>query len=122
MRHRNRFYILTAILSLFLFPAVMTGQEIRIDSYNTPLSRVLSELRDKYEIQLSFNDSRLTRYPVTADTIFQSSEDAVSYLLSNCPLDYRVIGNVFVIFERTGSASRPLYIVAGRVRDRQTGE
>ncbi|MCA1757898.1 MAG: TonB-dependent receptor, partial [Bacteroidales bacterium] len=40
----------------------------------------------------------------------------------NCPLDYRVIGNVFVIFERTGSASRPLYIVAGRVRDRQTGE
>lgn len=100
----------------------MTGQEIRIDVYNTPLNRVLSELRDKYNIQLSFNDARLSGFQVTADTLFHSPEGAVSYLLGNCPLDYRVIGNVFVIFERTGSESKPLHIVEGRVRDRQTGE
>lgn len=122
MTHRSRNYILTIILSLFLFSGILTAQEIRIDVNDTPLNRVLTELRDGYGIQVSFNDARLSKFPVTADTIFHSPERAISYLLGNCPLDYSVIGNVFVIFERTGSESRPLFIVAGRVRDRHTGE
>lgn len=83
---------------LFVFQvAGQTAGEIRINVRNSSLSEILHNLKDQYGLQFSFDHDVLSRYALSLDKTFSSDIRAIEYLLSELPLQYEQIGEVFVI-------------------------
>jgi hypothetical protein len=100
------------------------AQKISISVENKPLSEVLVQLRDRYDMSFSFNDAELKKYSVSAGRHFQNTEEVLEYLLKDLPLAYEKTGNVYVIYtKRKKSPEKPvMHLLSGRVVERGTME
>lgn len=112
------------IFSLFfLLPVLqLPGQSLKIQADQKPLNLVLIQLAKDYEVQLSFDDEALSAYPVTVNQLFNSPEEAISYLLRDLPLDFQKSGKVFIIFKKAGPVEVRSYRLYGQVVDAHSGE
>jgi len=101
-----------------------SAQEIKVSADNQPLSDLLVELRDRYDLSFSFNDAELRKYDVTLDKSFVNAEEMVGYLLKDLPLTWQQTGGVFVIFSQKKKPSpRPVKrLLSGRIVERKTLE
>lgn len=113
-------WVLSLLLSGFLF--AVSGQEVIIDVSEVPLNEVLTELRDHYNVQLSFDDELLSKYSITLRERFSSPESAISKLLEQKPLVYEKISDVFIIYYQKPPEKAIVYKINGRVTDSFTGE
>ena len=75
---------LIAFFYLFLFHNSL-AQAIRVDANNKPLNQVLTELRDQYGLQLTFDDKALSTYKISLAETFNNPDLALSYLLNDLP-------------------------------------
>ena len=100
------------------------SQQISISVENIPLSDVLVQLRDNYDMSFSFNDAQLRKYSVTVDREFQSTEDMLNYLLKDYPLTWEQTADVYVIYSKKKKISEKpeKYVLNGRVIERKTLE
>ncbi len=100
------------------------AQDIHLAADNQPLSEVLVQLRDNYDMAFSFNDAQLSRYTVSADKHFQGPEQVLDYLLKDLPLAYEKTGDVYVIYpKQQKSRSKPVkHLLNGRIVERKTLE
>lgn len=89
---------LTVLMFLFLLQVTaQTVKKIKINVLKTSLSQVLLGLKENYGIQFAFDNDVLSNYLISVNRMFQSEEEALSYLLKNLPLEIEKTGNVFII-------------------------
>lgn len=92
----RRTIILWILISGFVV-AFAQQHPITVEVANKPLNQVLLQLRDQYNLQLSFNDNELSKYTVTVNRKFQNAEETIQFLLQNLPFEVKNSGNVFII-------------------------
>ncbi|MFW5974829.1 MAG: TonB-dependent receptor, partial [Bacteroidota bacterium] len=115
-----------SLVFLFLIPFVLRSQPYEVNCKERPLNKLLVELRDRYDLHFSFDDELLSRYSITIDETFTSSESLVEALLAGLPLNYEMTGEVFVIFRAEilprKKDQQKEYLVRGQVLERSSGE
>ncbi|MBK0382130.1 TonB-dependent receptor [Pedobacter sp. SD-b] len=100
---------------------VFSQQKVTINANNIGLNKVLTNLRDSYAFNVSFNDDKLSTFNISLKKEFNTPEKALKYLLKGLPLKVEVINNVFVISDL--KVDRPInYILSGNISDAQTNE
>jgi len=101
-----------------------SAQEIKVSADNQPLSDVLVQLRDRYDLSFSFNATQLRQYRVTAHRQFSNPGQALNFLLKDVPLAWEKTGDVYVIFaQRQKPEPKPIkHLLRGRIVERKTLE
>jgi hypothetical protein len=120
-----RYLLLT--LAILFFRDGLFAQEIKISVSGKPLNQVLIEIRDKYKVQLSFDDSELSKYKITATGQFSGIDNLLAHLLSKLPLEYEKISGIYVISpKRTAIAEKTekpkIHHISGRIIEYGSGE
>lgn len=114
MKRFRRLFVLIFILCAY---GSSFAQGVRIYAKVKPLSEVVSDLRESAGLSISFNQTDLNRYVITADTLFSDGESALRYLLQGIPLSLRRIDNVFVISPKTAR-----FNISGTILERESAE
>ena len=111
----------TVILLCFVFAFRLTSysQEIRVKAKQQSLNQVLVDLRDRYDVQFSFNDDLLSSYIISADSVFSNVEEAIKFLLINTSLEYQFTDGVFLIYPHN---RKKKYYLRGNLYDLETNE
>jgi hypothetical protein len=110
-----------SLLLLFCF-SVVPGQEIELKVSDTPLNQVLVGLRDRYDLQVSFNDQLLSTFRVTGTRVFSSPEKTFDFLLQDLPLKYEKMGKVYVFYSYQPEIHGKRWLLAGQFQDWQSHE
>ena len=103
-----------------------SAQELHLVVKNKPLNDVLRSL----SIELSFDDNALSRYRITINQQFDSSEQALAFLLKDKPFQYENINGVYVISPYVKSVQtfslvveeKKYYTYTGNITDADSGE
>ena len=114
-------------LSVSLILIVFTGlvlysQELRISVNSIPLNRVLIDLRDSYNLKLSFNDQQLSVYEITMEEDFDNPGDAIEALIRGLPLGMETEGDVYIIYPVMVTVAPVKYYLSGNIVDAQSRE
>ncbi len=118
--NKNRRHYLT-ILFLFLCISVF-AQKVSVDAIAKPLNDVLIDIRDQYQIQLSFDDHLLATYLINLQEEFASPEEAIIKLISGLPLGLTMAGDVYLITPKKVTRVAVKYNVSGFITDLVTKE
>lgn len=122
MNKHKKIAVLLLFFEIFFLSSLLYSQKIPVKAYNLPLNTVLINMRDKYDIQLSFNDYQLSQYRVSLDSTFTTVEDALRHLISSLPLTISRSGEVFIISYSGRQMNQIRYLISGQVRDKMSGE
>ncbi len=117
--------ILILILSLFHLKTTAQSGEIVLNVYNQPLNLVLHQLQEDYQIQLSFNDSKLSEYTISLKGKYKTMQELLEQLVSDLPLEIEEQSGVFVIYSDDTELEKSVIstqLLMGVVTDLQTGE
>ncbi len=107
----------------FLFTNLLQAQQINISCEEKPLNELLVELRDEYKLQLSFDDSSLSRYKVSVKEKFESFEEALDYILTGLPYKFEEYNEVFLIYPFiVKPTEKSKFKLAGQIVDIKTRE
>jgi hypothetical protein len=109
---------LLTVLFLFCVFHYSSAQQININVNNLPLNKVMYELMDRYNIQVSFNDKLLSKYAITLHQDFSSVSSALEKLLEHTQLDYQLQGEIIIIVKKK---MQKFYVMASIV-DRKSRE
>jgi len=110
-----------------IFRLNIYAQEIRITASNQTLNKVLLELREKYDVELSFNGEDLSKYKVSLSRTFKTAQEAVAFLLQKLPFEFENISGVLVIYPkkveiRVEKPEPKVYRISGRIMEKETEE
>ena len=113
----------TIVCLFFMYLAVpLSSQEIRIDCTDEPLNKILIQLRDNYDLMVSFDDQQLSTYKLTLEKKFSSHSLALEYLFKGLPLRYEVSDGVYIIYSVVLKERPESHILAGSVSDKTNHE
>ena len=115
---RQRF-ILSLLLS-FIPVLTVFSQPVEIVSNNTPLNKILIDLRDKYRLQFSFNDQLLSQFSLTVNHKYDSPDEAIQSLIAGLPLTLRKLGDVFMILPEKKEVLQKKYLLLGQIVESQS--
>lgn len=87
-------------LILFYLSQIAVAQNITVKANKTPLNQLLIELRNSYNLQLSFDDKQLAGFPITINKQFSSPEAALQEIVSNLPLRLAKRGETYIIVQK----------------------
>ncbi|WP_291859597.1 TonB-dependent receptor plug domain-containing protein, partial [Marinilabilia sp.] len=116
----KRFLIL--FFWLFLCLPLLRGQAYKVEFTEKPLNKALIELRQEYDVRFSFDDRYLSNFSVSASGKFSSFEEILNVLLIDLPLQWEVMGNVYVIYRRDKPVQPSRFLISGQVLEKNTGE
>ncbi len=114
--------ILIALIILLTANAVLHAQTVSVDAVDLPLNKVLTGLRDAYNIPMSFDDRKLSKYKVSLRSDFASPEEAITKLLEGLPLAFEQQGDVFVIYPEQKKRKPAMHVLSGRILEKGTQE
>ena len=117
--------ILTKNFFLFLVffsSAFLHAQEVHLKYSNTPLNKILIDIRDSNDLHLSFDDKLLSKYKVTLDETFASPETAIRQLIVPRGLTLEKDKDVFVIYKNRKQNRKKQFLLAGQIKDATNGE
>lgn len=113
---------LTVCLFIFIHISLYS-QSIEIKSSDTPLSKILIELRDTYKVKFSFDDESLSKFRITKNNKYSSIDYALSDMLRSLPLLYEKSGDVYIIYPEPEKPKEPVkYLLSGKVLDSNSKE
>jgi hypothetical protein len=115
----KKLLISSFLLCLF---SISYSQEIKIECTEKPLNKILIDLRADYGLMLSFDDSYLSSFELSADSTFTSVEKAFDYLFRGLPLKYENSNGVYIIYKIKIKEKVRRYIVTGTITDSASGE
>ncbi len=98
------------------------AQQITINATNKPLNEVLTDIRDQYEVELSFDDKALSQYMVSLNARFTGATEAINSLIKAFPLRSEISGGVTIIYYYKAAAISKTFHVSGQVVDSQSHE
>jgi hypothetical protein len=104
------------------FSRLFAQQTLVVKANNQPLNKVITALRDQYDIKLSFNDDKLSQYIININRSFISADEALNFLLKGLPLILEKDNNVFIISTKKAISSNTRYLLSGHVVDGKSNE
>lgn len=111
------------MLCLFLvlqFQPILS-KNIEIEGQTVSLSQLFVQLRDVYDYQFSYDHLVFQNYSFSSPkSSFSSLENLLDYLSENYPLEYKKMGNVFIIMEKHKEPK--LYLLSGQLIDSYSQE
>ena len=111
-------HIRQLLIFFFLFLCYYSyGQEIRIKASDRPLNKALADIRDNFQVHISFDDRSLEKYRVTLDSIFPTPADAIKSLLSGLPFGFDITDDVYVIYYAKPVRKKTEYYLSGQIID-----
>lgn len=123
---RNKYPVMLRIILfiLILNSSVVgaLGQNVEIKANKTPLNKIFIDLRNRYNIQFSFDDQLLSKYSVTVSGNYASAEEAIRILIKNLPLSYQKRDEVFVIIPVRTPEKKENQLFAGQILEKGTNE
>jgi hypothetical protein len=114
--------LLILLLMFYLGLSQLQGQEYRVEFTEKPLNRALIELRQQYSLRFSFDDRNLSAYFISVSGTFSSVDKLLNALLAGLPLQWELMGNVYVIFQGAKGIQPSRFLIAGQVLEKGTGE
>ena len=114
--------IIASFVVIVLTCGNLLAQKIVVSVNDQPLNLVLAQLIKENNASISFNDSGLSHYRVTANSTFDSLEEAISFLINDLPLTYEMRGAVLVIFPKKSEKEQKKWTLSGRVIERGSAE
>lgn len=115
------FAFILFLLILFTNHFVFSQERIQITAVNIGLNKLITNLRDKYAIDVSFNDDKLSAYKINLSKEFSTSDKALKYILKGLPFKIETINNVYVISDL--KPGKPLnYLLSGNISDNISNE
>lgn len=110
-------------LLIVMLPAY--SQEIQVNVKQKQLNTVLTELRSKYNLQLSYNDTELSKYTITVSKNFNSANETIDFLLNDLPFSFLNNDGVFVIYydssklteNNTAQPATKKFYLSGKILD-----
>lgn len=118
----NRKGGLILFLMFFLCLSGMQGQEYKVEFTEKPLNKALIEIRQNYSLRFSFDDRHLAEYSVSVSGVFHSVDDLLNALLTGLPLQWEVMGDVYVIYRDEKIVRPSRFLFAGQVLEKGSGE
>lgn len=118
---------LILISFLFFLAASIQAQSIVLNAEDQPLGTVLLELKNKYDLQFSYNDALVENCIINISSTFATPSKALKKILQSCGLSYKKIGDVFLLYEKkeneySDTTRSPLLIFKGQIVDQKDGE
>ncbi len=110
------------LFTLFFSSAFLQAQELHLKYSNTPLNKVLIDIRDSSNLQLSFDDKLLSKYMVTIDQSFLTPEAAIRQLTHFYGLSLETDNGVFVIYKKRRQKKKKQFLLSGQIKDATNGE
>ncbi len=118
---KQRFIILFLLFFFLSIPTVFS-QQIEIKADSVPLNKIFIGLRDKYNLQFSFNDQLLSQYNRSITRKFPTPEAAIKALIDGLPLTYRKQGDTFMILPEKKQDIRRNYLLFGQIAESESNE
>jgi hypothetical protein len=117
-RYKKKLFAVIILFFISLpFHSLFAQQVVLVKAKSTPLNKVITKLRDDYDVKLSFNDDKLSQYLVTLDRSFATPEEALNFLLKGFPLDLYKVNEVFIISSRNEVLVNKKYLLSGHILD-----
>ncbi|WP_282036204.1 TonB-dependent receptor plug domain-containing protein [Saccharicrinis aurantiacus] len=116
----NKYILITVLLST-LYCSNAIAQSYTVNCEKKPLNQVLIELRERDQLQFSFDDNLLSQFDITINAEFNSSDQLVSRLIENLPLKYEKSGEVFVIYPFEVKTPKKVYSCSGQLLEKGSG-
>ena len=117
-----RIFSFTLFFILLFSVSSSFAQNVEIVTNNDPLNKILTELRDQYHLQFSFNDQLLSQYKITVRSSYKTPDEAIKSLISGLPLTYEKRGEVYMILPTQKLPVPKNYLVSGTISEAKTGE
>ena len=111
--------------SLFLLVLTFSpvyAQQVEVIARDIPLNQILIGLRDKYNLQFSFNDRLLSQYNLSMNRQFASADAAIQTLIGGLPLILKKQGKTFMILPERRAPSTKNYLLSGVISEAKTNE
>lgn len=108
------FIFIGIIISTFVGQA----QEVEVVCQEQPLSSLLVDLREQYQLQFSYDDEYLSKFKITASRKFSNPEKAFEYILKDLPVTCEKVGGVFLFYKIQPKPILNIYHLTGRFSDR----
>ncbi len=109
--------IIFSILSI----QISVAQEIKINVVNKPLNKLLIDIVDSNNINISFDDESLSNLIITENRIFPSIDKTLNSLFENTNFEYELIDDVWVIYPKI-DINPSKTTLSGRIYDMFTEE
>ena len=109
------------LIILFLWTFAIQAQTVHLKYESQSLDKILLELRDEYEIDLSFSNNQLSKYSITINKDFSSPREALDFLLLNKPFELQKFGDVYLI-KQIEKFENKQYLLSATIIDKNTGE
>jgi len=100
----------------------LLGQEFAVSANDLPLNKILTQLINEHNASISFNDKALSEYKLTINSSFNSVEEAVSFLVSDLPLEYELNHGVIIIYQKKTEKKKKKWVFSGRVIEEGSAE
>ncbi len=101
----------------------LSAQEIKIAVKNKALNEVLIEIRDKYNLNISFDDKELSKYKLTVNKSFGTPEETFEFLLKDLPITFEKTASVYLFFaNKSMSKISKTYLLSGKIYDIENSE
>ena len=94
---------IVGVLILFLhFTFLLKAQSTAIQVYaeNKMLSEVFIDLKTAYNIQFAFDYDLLSKYKVSVNKTFPTSDEAIQFILKDIPLEFRKSDTIYLVFPK----------------------
>ncbi len=91
------------MIFLLSLPLFLKADDIRLKYVNSPLSEILTNIRNRASLSISFNQKELDKYRITTDTTFTDGVSAIYYLIKTLPFTITLIDGVIVISSNNSS-------------------
>lgn len=101
---------------------VVAQQAIVLDVKNESLNKVITSIRDSYQVKMSFNDAKLSPYKVTVKQSFGNAEEALNFLLKDLPFTVELASDVFIISAKKINLNLKQHLLVGYVLDKENQE
>ncbi|PTN08602.1 TonB-dependent receptor plug domain-containing protein [Mangrovibacterium marinum] len=112
-----------ALLCCLLLSGLLgRSQQLELHYREKSLSEILLDLRDRYDLQFSFDNEQLSNYKITIDHSFQGLPQTLDFLLKDLPLTYEKAGKVFLIYSIPHVKPVIYFRISGVVEDEFSGE
>jgi len=121
--HQIKISFFFIFLLIFLpFTRLFAQRNIQVNAKNIPLNKVITDLRDRYDIKLSFNDDKLSQYKINVNHQFKTLDDALRVILKGLPLKFENSNGVYIIASQKPFLSSDKRLISGRVLDERSEE
>ncbi len=113
------------ILPLFHLYSIAQTDGFKINVHQQSVNTVLHDLQQTYQLQLSYNDSKLSEYTISLKGRYSSFEELLNAIFLNLPFEFELQDGVYIVFNDETKIQQPILstiLFSGLVKDIQTGE